>query len=64
MTSIEARDLANSMVRMYGATAAFNLASRYAHECTDNGDTSGHNRWAAVAAVIGEAIEQRNRFSP
>jgi hypothetical protein len=64
MNSNEARDLANSMVRMYGATTAFNLASRYAHECTDNGDTSGYDRWAAAAALIGEAIEQQKRFSP
>ena len=31
-------------------------------ECTANGDTSGHSKWAAAALVIGETMEMRKRF--
>jgi len=62
MADNEGRALAESMVRMYGPAKAFTLADRYAIDCTANGDTSGHSKWAAAASVIGETMEMRKRF--
>jgi hypothetical protein len=62
MDSTDAKDLAASMVRHYGKAYAFKLADRYASECSSNGDSSGHNNWAAAAAVIGELIEMEAKF--
>jgi hypothetical protein len=50
------------MMRMHGKAAAFKLADRYAAECSINGDDSGHNNWAATAALIGEMIEMERKF--
>jgi hypothetical protein len=58
----EGRNLAESMVRMYGLAKALALADRYAADCTASGDTSGHARWAAAALVIGERLEMTARF--
>jgi hypothetical protein len=62
MDSIDAKDLAASMVRHYGKAYAFKLADRYATECSANSDSSGHGSWAAAAAAIGELIELERRF--
>jgi hypothetical protein len=62
MDSTNAKDLAASMMRMYGKAAAFTLADRYAAECTANGDSHGHGSWATAAAVIGELIELERKF--
>jgi len=62
MDSTNAKDLAASMIRMYGKATAFSLADRYATECSTNGDSSGHSSWAAAAAVIGELLELEHKF--
>jgi hypothetical protein len=58
----ETRQLVDSMLRLYGKAKAFTLADRYAHDCTVNGDHHGHEKWAAAAAVIGDLIDQDQRF--
>lgn len=57
MESTEDRELADSMIRLYGKTKAFSLAGRYAAECTANSDDKGHIKWAGTAARIAELIE-------
>ena len=57
MSSSEDRELADSMIRLYGKTKAFSLAGRYAADCTANNDDKGHVKWAAAAARIAELIE-------
>jgi hypothetical protein len=47
---------------MYGPKTAFSLADRYAKDCSNNGDHHGHMKWAAAAAVIGELIDQQERY--
>jgi hypothetical protein len=53
----EARQLAESMARMYGKKQAYALADRYARDCTANGDHQGHEKWAMAAALVGELID-------
>jgi hypothetical protein len=62
MDSNETRQLVDSMLRLYGAKAAFKLTDKYARDCTNNGDHHGHTKWAAAAAVIGDLIDQEQRF--
>jgi hypothetical protein len=57
MSSSDDRVLADSMIRLYGKSKAFTLASRYAADCTANNDDKGHSKWAAAAAKIAELIE-------
>jgi 2-methylcitrate dehydratase PrpD len=63
MPANESRELAESMIRLYGKAKAYNLADRYAKDCTNNGDHHGHARWAGAAAVIGELIDLDERFA-
>jgi len=62
MSSTDPRELAASMIRLYGKVKAHSLADRYASACTANNDAAGHSKWASVAASIGEIIEQERRF--
>ena len=55
------RELASAMTRMYGPKKAFEWADRYAHEATTLGDGVMHGRWAAVAALLGEALANQER---
>ena len=55
------KELAAPMTRMYGKRQAFEWDDRYATEATANGDSIMHQRWAAVAALLGEAIEMDER---
>jgi hypothetical protein len=57
MSSSEDRELADSMIRLYGKAKAFSLAERYAADCTANNDHKGHVKWASVAARVSELIE-------
>ena len=54
-------ELASTMRRMYGARQAFDWAGRYAAEATAIGDALMHSRWAQVAAVLGEMLDQQER---
>jgi hypothetical protein len=63
MTSAEDSALADSMIRMYGLGKALSMASRYASDCTANGDDDGHGKWATAAARIGMLIELEEKFS-
>ena len=58
MSNNEGRNLAESMIRMYGPAKAADLVNRYATKSTASGDVAGHARWAAAALVIGEIIER------
>jgi hypothetical protein len=64
MSTNEGRDLAGSMMRMYGPATAYSLADRYATECTASGDVDGHARWAAAALVIGERLDSATPPEP
>jgi len=50
------------MIRFYGKAQAFSLARHYAGQATATGNCNGDNRWAAVAAMIGESIELDQQF--
>jgi hypothetical protein len=62
MNLSETRALVDSMIRMYGLAKAFSLADKYAAACTSNNDAAGHSKWATAAAVIGELMDQQQRF--
>jgi hypothetical protein len=63
MSSADPRDLAFSMIVLYGKKRAFALADRYASDCSLNADLHGHSRWALASAVIGDLIEAEQRLS-
>jgi hypothetical protein len=64
MSTNEGRNLAESMIRMYGPAKAADLVDRYAAESTASGDVAGHARWAAAALVIGETMERTAQPKP
>jgi hypothetical protein len=63
MSSADPRDLAFSMIVLYGKKRAFALADLYASDCSLNADLHGHSRWALASVVIGDLIEAEQRLS-
>ena len=61
MGSIDARSLAESMVRMYGKTTALAVASRYAAASSATNDIDGRERWSSVVSLIAELIEEKKQ---
>jgi hypothetical protein len=62
MNLADPRDLAFSMIHLYGKKQAFTLADRYAADCSSNADLHGHSRWTLAASVIGDLIEAEHRL--